>query len=71
MRVQAAAADISEIVGTLEGGSGSSNRPGQAVNANDAMELCYTAESTDLFAEYYKYYQADLHDPNFLVSDSK
>ena len=69
MQVQAAAADVSEIVELLEGELGSSSRPiGRAVNANDAMELCSTAELTDLFAEYY---QADLDNPNFLVSDSK
>ena len=49
---QRLAADISEIVETSEGGSGSSNRPvGQAFSANDAMELCCTAELTDLCRE--------------------
>ena len=39
---------------------------GAAVNTDDAMQLCSTAELTELFSEYY---QADIEDPDYLVND--
>ena len=54
---------VSEIVEVLEGVS--PRGLSAAVNKDDAMQLCSTAELTDLFAEYY---QADVDDPDYLVN---
>lgn len=59
----ASTSDVSEIVEVLEGVS--PRGLGAAVNKDDAMQLCSTAELTDLFAEYY---QADVDDPDYLVN---